>query len=96
MGKTPAVINSSDDDEPLSASIRRPTTFKETGLLQLQKNKSGAVTVSPFQPRRSFLTVFFQKSTVTVPNKMAKRAMGTDVSSSKVAVSTGYNGSAVD
>lgn len=37
---------SSDDDEPLSVSFRRPTTFKETGLLQPQEQISDAVPVS--------------------------------------------------
>jgi len=45
VGKTSEVVGSSDDDEPLSASLRRPT-FKETGLLQPQKHKSGVITVS--------------------------------------------------
>lgn len=85
------VIESSDDDEPLSASLRSPTTFKENGLLQPRKNKSDAIIVSLFQPHRSFLTVF-KKLSRTVSNKIAKRATGTDVSSSKVTVFTGHHG----
>ena len=49
-------VASSDDDEPLSVSLRRPTTFKETGLLQPQEQRSDTVTVSSSQPPRASLT----------------------------------------
>jgi len=49
-------VASSDDDEPLSVSFRRPTTFKETGLLQPQEQRSDAATVSSSQLPRASLT----------------------------------------
>lgn len=49
-------VASSDDDEPLSVSLRRPTTFKETGLLQPQEQRSDAATVSSPRPPRASLT----------------------------------------
>jgi len=45
VGKTSEIVGSSDDDEPLSTSLQRPT-FKETGLLQPQKHRLDVITVS--------------------------------------------------
>lgn len=58
-GKGSEVIDSSDNDEPLSVSLRRPKGFKgfkETGLLQSQKRKPGATTVGSSKPPQAFLT----------------------------------------
>jgi hypothetical protein len=49
VGKTSKVTGSSDDEEPLSASLQRPTAFKETGLLQPVNHGSEVVAVSPSQ-----------------------------------------------
>ena len=87
---------SSDDDEPLSVSLRRPTTFKETGLLQPQEQRSDAVTVSSSQPPRASLTLPAQNATRTTPNKVAKRAARTDVSSTKVVLFTVWHGFTID
>ena len=59
VGKTSGVIDSSDDDEPLSVSLRRPPTFKETGLLQPQNYKPDVITMSIFQPHCVSLMILF-------------------------------------
>lgn len=50
MGNPEKDIDSSDDDEPLSVSLRRPGTFKETGLLKSNK-PTGAI--SNKMPKRT-------------------------------------------
>lgn len=78
------MVESSDDDEPLSASLRRTSTFKETGLLQPKTSRSEKVTVDSFLFSRASLMVLAQKVARTVSNKIPRRASGVDISSRKV------------
>ncbi|KAF9647501.1 hypothetical protein BDM02DRAFT_2673717 [Thelephora ganbajun] len=56
VGKSSQVIDSSDDDEPLSVSFRGPATFKETGLLQPQKHKPDVIALRSLQSPWAYLT----------------------------------------